>query len=182
MKKNFFLILSLVIAVGTVAGCQNRAANTELDVLRAKAQLEEQNKALARRFLEGLDGYRIEIFDEVFSSEARIYFPGTFEPLSIDQVKSLVSGFYDAFDNMDHNVQDLFADGDKVLARTRNSITHSGEFAGIAPTGKVIQLDELLVFRIEQGMIVELWIQEDFVWMYQQLGMELKPVTTPSER
>lgn len=97
-----------------MVGCEDQAAIAELDAFRTQAEIEEQNKALVRRYLESVDSYRIEIFDEVFSSDARIYFPGTFEPLSVDQVKQLADGFYNAFEVFAHNIRDLIADDDKV--------------------------------------------------------------------
>ena len=176
MNQKTPMLLPLAMILCFMVGCEDQTAMAELDEFRTQVKIEEQNKASIRRYLEGVDSYRIEIFDEVFSSDARIYFPGSFEPLSVDQVKQLVDGFYNAFDGIAHNLQDLMADDDKVLARTRNSATHTGEFMGISPTEKVIQFDELHLFRIEEGKIAELWIQEDFAWMYQQLGMELKPM------
>ena len=181
MNKKILVVLPLAMISVLMVGCENRAATSELDTFSAQVKVEEENKALVRRYLEGLDSYRVEIIDEVFSSDARIYFPGSFEPLSVDQVKPLLSGFYNAFDGMEHNIQDLIADGNKVLAKTRNSLTHSGEFSGISATGSVIQFEELALFRVEAGRITELWIQEDFLWMYQQLGMELKPITTQNQ-
>jgi predicted ester cyclase len=70
----------------------------------------------------------------------------------------------------------MISEGDKVLARTTDSATHTGEFMGIAPTGKTVKFGELHLFRIKEGKIAEYWIQEDFLWMNQQLGMELKPI------
>ena len=175
MNQKTPMILPLAMILCFMVGCEDQATIAELHAFRAQVEIEEQNKALVRRYLEGVDSYKIEIFDEVFSSDARIYFPGSFEPLSVDQVKQLADGFYNAFEVFAHNIRDLIADDDKVLARTRNSVTHTGEFVGISPTGKVIQFGELQLFRIDEGKIAELWIQEDFLRMYQQLGMELKP-------
>jgi len=175
MNQKTPMILTLAMTLFFIVGCEDQASIAELDAFRAQVAIEDQNKAIVRRYLEGVDSYRIEIFDEVFSSDARIYPPGSFEPISVDQVKPLLNGSYNAFEDITHNFEDLIADGDKVLARTRNSGTHTGEFASISPSGKVFQFGALHLFRIEEGKIAELWIQEDFLWMYQQLGMELKP-------
>jgi hypothetical protein len=91
-------------------------------------------------------------------------------------LKQLVSGFYKAFGDIAHKVEDMIAEGDKVLVRTTDSATHIGEFMGLAPTGKTVKFGELHLFRMKDGKIVEYWIQEDFLWMNQQLGMELRPV------
>jgi predicted ester cyclase len=156
--------------------CQDKAAIVDLEKFRAQAEIGEQNKALAERYLEGVDSYDTKRFDDVMSADCRIYFPGSFEPISREQLKQLVSGFYKAFGDITHKVEDMIAQGDKVLVRTTDSATHIGEFMGLSPTGKAVKFGELHLFRMKDGKIVEYWIQEDFLWMNQQLGMELKPM------
>jgi len=173
--KKLLTIIPLVLLLCFTFACQDKEAMAELEAMKAQAALEEQNKALVKSYLKGVDSYNIEIFDEVFSADAKFYFPGTFDPISREQIKQMVAGFYESFEDMTHRLDDIIADGDKVLARTTNSIVHTKEFNGIAPTGKTIWLEELHLFRISEGKIVELWVQEDFLWMWQQLGMELKP-------
>ena len=53
--------------------------------------------------------------------------------------------------------------------------THQGVFNGIQPTGKDFIGTAIGIFRLKDGKIVESWIEGDFLGMYQQLGMELKP-------
>jgi len=62
-----------------------------------------------------------------------------------------------------------------VVARITLRMTHKGEFMGIAPTGNDVAFGDLVIMRVEEGKIVEIWAQLDYLWMYQQLGMELKP-------
>jgi len=175
MKKHLFAVpLGLLLCFSFA--CQDRAAMAELEKFKAQAKLEEQNKALVKRYLEGLDSYNTEIFDEVLSADCQIYFPGSFESISREQLKQLVTGFYKVFENITHELEDMISEGDRVLARTTDSATHTGEFMGIAPTGKTVKFGELHLFRIKEGKIAEYWIQEDFLWMNQQLGMELRPI------
>ena len=172
--KEYLWIVPLVILICFTFACQDKAAIAELEKFRAQAQVGEQNKALAKRYLAGVDSYDTKSFDDVMSADCRIYFPGSFEPISREQLKELVSGFYKAFGNINHKLEDMIAEGDRVLARTTDSATHIGEFMGIAPTGKTVMFGELHFFRMRDGKIVDYWIQEDFLWMNQQLGMELK--------
>jgi len=37
-------------------------------------------------------------------------------------------------------------------------------------------LESYTYFVFKEGKIAEYWIQEDFLWMNQQLGMELRPI------
>lgn len=174
--KKYLWVVPLVIMICFAIACQDKAAMAELEKYRAQAEVGEQNKALAKRYLEGVDRRDTGIFDEVLSADCRIYFPGSFEPISREQLKQVVGGFYKVFENISHRPEDLIAEGDRVVARTTDSATHIGEFMGLAPTGKTVEFGELHLFRMKDGMIVEYWIQEDFLWMNQQLGMELRPI------
>ena len=52
---------------------------------------------------------------------------------------------------------------------------HQGEFLGIPPTGNKFKGSGILIFRIKNGKVVELWEEFDGVGLLEQLGMELKP-------
>jgi len=68
-------------------------------------------------------------------------------------------------------VEDLLADGDKVVARVSIRGTHQGTLRGIAPTGKPISVMAINVLRIENGQIVEHWGLADRLSALQQLGV-----------
>ncbi len=90
-------------------------------------------------------------------------------------MKKRVTSFFQNFGNITHKIEDMLAEGDKVLARNTASAIQTGWFKGISPTGKIHKIGQLLLYRISEGKIAEYWIQEDFLWMNQQPGMELKP-------
>jgi len=117
----------------------------------------------------------IDIFDELAAPGCRTYMPGSFDPISLGELKQFVRMAYEAFPDYTHTIEDIIADGDKVAVRCNLKGTHQGEFIGILPTSAEVKYDEILIFRIKDGKIVEAWIQEDALWMMQQLGMELKP-------
>ena len=71
---------------------------------------------------------------------------------------------------MASTIEDLFAEGDKVVLRFTFHGTHQGEFMGVAPTGKQVTMPGIDIFRIADGKIVELWGQEDVLGMMQQIG------------
>jgi len=75
-----------------------------------------------------------------------------------------------AFPDVHANIQDLIAEGDRVVERTNAQGTHKGEFNGIPPTGRPVTWSELHVYRIENGKIAELWSEIDFLGMMTQLG------------
>ena len=67
-------------------------------------------------------------------------------------------------------IEDLIAEGDKVVARITMTGTHIGDFFGIPATGKKISFSGIYIVRIANGKIVEHWGEEDSVGLLQQLG------------
>jgi predicted ester cyclase len=68
--------------------------------------------------------------------------------------------FLAAFPDTRHSLHDLLAEGDRVAARISAVGTHLGELFGIAPTGQRIENESLVIYRFEDGLIVERWCRE----------------------
>lgn len=69
-------------------------------------------------------------------------------------------------------IEDLIAEGDKVVCRFTASGTHQGEFMGIPPTEKRVTIMEIRIYRIIGGKIVECWGLFDQMGLMQQLGVK----------
>ena len=68
-------------------------------------------------------------------------------------------------------VEDLIAEGDKVVCRRTVHGTHSGEIMGIPPTGKALTTTATTIFRLEGGKAVERWNNTDDLDLLQQIGI-----------
>lgn len=75
-----------------------------------------------------------------------------------------------SFSDFRHEIEDQIAEGDKVVTRIKASGTHTGDFLGIAPTGKQVTMTGTAVHRIANGKIVEHWSDIDALGLFQQLG------------
>ena len=75
-----------------------------------------------------------------------------------------------AFPDDHHMIEDLIAEGDKVVARLTHSGTHQGAFLGLPPTGKHISMTSIHIFRFTDGQLVEHWANQDDLGLLQQLG------------
>jgi len=75
-----------------------------------------------------------------------------------------------AFPDMEMVVDDLFASGDKAVARVTAKATHKGEFMGIPATGNVAEMQLIDIMRIEDGLIREHWGVTDMLALMQQIG------------
>ena len=170
------MILPLALILCFMVGCQDKEAIAELEAMKAQAEVEEQNKALIRNYLKELDNKNFEIFNEAYAPDAKIYFPSnSSEPMSLEQSVPMVKSFCAAFPDISHSIEELIAVGDKVILRAIDRGTHQGEFSGIPATEKKIEFGVLVIFRVEDGKIVEAWEEFEMLGLMQQLGMELKP-------
>lgn len=87
----------------------------------------------------------------------------------LEHVTQFVSMVMQVFPDLHYTVEDLVAEGDKVVARLTISGTQQGAFMGMPPTGKHATISDVEIFRITGGKAVENWVQADFLSMVQQL-------------
>jgi predicted ester cyclase len=137
----------------------------------------EQNKALFRRLMEEVfDRGNISLIDELFAPdfvEHEELPPGI--PAGSEGVKQLSTMFRSAFPDFKATIDDMIAEGDKVVVRGTWSGTHEGEFMGIPPTGKRVSFGVIDIVRIAGGKFVEHWGQMDNMGLMQQLGLSPAP-------
>jgi len=74
------------------------------------------------------------------------------------------------FADYDITSEDIVAEGDKVVKRWVFQGTHSGEFAGIPPTGKRVTMRGITLYRLAQGRVSEMYWNYDVFGLLQQLG------------
>jgi steroid delta-isomerase-like uncharacterized protein len=80
-------------------------------------------------------------------------------------------GFMNAFPDSRVTIDDMIAEGDQVVTKKTFRGTHEGEFAGIPPTGKTVELQFVDIMRVHNGKIVEHWNCIDQLSFMQQLGV-----------
>ena len=138
---------------------------------------EAENKELARKLPEeAINEGNLDIIDEVVADDYVSRLPTFPEPIhGPDELKEAVSMFRTAFPDLEYTVEDLIAEGDKVVRRDRATGTHDGEFMGIEPTGKEVEFEGVVIFRVEDGQLVEAWSQGDMMGLMQQLGVVESP-------
>ncbi|MDH3680723.1 MAG: ester cyclase, partial [Acidimicrobiia bacterium] len=76
-----------------------------------------------------------------------------------------------AFPDLSCTVEDIIAEGQKVMVRFIVRGTHLGAFRGVPATGKKIEMGGISLERCAGGKIVEGWHYSDALGMLQQLGM-----------
>jgi steroid delta-isomerase-like uncharacterized protein len=135
--------------------------------------MSEEEKAVVRRFNELIGEFwrtgDADVFDEVLASDFVYHQPMT--PPDLEGFKQFLPMFRTALPDMRFAVEDLIAEGDKVVDRITFQATHQGEMMGTPPTGNTVTVTEIHISRIVQGKIVERWGQTDMLGMLQQLGV-----------
>ncbi len=176
--KKIFMIIPLVILLCFTISCQNKEAMTELEEMKAQAEVEAQNEELIRNYFKELDKGNAEILKEVYTPDAAYYFPsGISESMSVEQEIEMVKMFHNAIPELIYNIEELFSVGDRVIVRFVARGTHSGELEemGLPATGNKVEVSSIIIFRIENGKVVEERQEADMLGFMQQIGMELKP-------
>jgi predicted ester cyclase len=121
----------------------------------------ETNKRLVRRFIdEVIVGRKADVIDELAAGDfARA-------------AKRWVSPFERAFPDFRMEVVALIAEDDTVVAHFKCSGTHRGEWLGVPATGRRFErVDEIYIFRLEQGKLVSALGVEDNLARLRQLGI-----------
>ena len=132
----------------------------------------EQNKALVRQMVEEIfNRGNISLVDEIMAPdfvEREELPPGI--PRDREGVKMLTIMMRSGIPDFNATIDDVVAEGDRVVIRMTSRGTQTGEFMGMPPTGKSISVGVIDIFRIAGGKFVEHWGVTDMMGMMQQLG------------
>ena len=135
----------------------------------------EENKVVARRYFEAGNRNDLDAWDALCAPDM-VLLLGFAEPVrGLAGVKGFTAAFHAAFAPFYLRVEDLIAEGDKVVARWTTGGTHAGPLPSpggvIPPTGKEVAMSGISVLRLAGGRIVEERVQADVLGMMQQLGV-----------
>jgi len=134
------------------------------------------NKALVRRFVDEVQsGGNIDLIDEVCSPGFVNHSAPPEIPADREGLKILTAMFRGAFPDSHFTIEDMVAEGDKVVTRKTFHGTHEGEFMGMPPSGRAVSMGLIDIVRISDGRVVEHWSVGDSLGMMQQLGVIPQP-------
>ena len=140
------------------------------DKRETEEEMSEQNKTLARRWFEDLFSRgNLDAANEILSAEFVDHLTHEDER-GLEELKHYVGIYRNAFPDIQDIVEDIVAEGDKVVVRWLSSGTHQGEFMGVAPTGRHVTFTGMRLFRIADNKIVESWVNIDERGLQEQLG------------
>jgi steroid delta-isomerase-like uncharacterized protein len=135
--------------------------------------MSDENKAVVRRIFEDvLSGGDFDAIAELFGPNLVVHHPDVpYETRGQDGIRERLRGPRTAFPDLDCQIHDLFAEGDRVAIRYTVRGTNTGEIMGAEPTGKQFELEAQAIYRLEGGRVVEIWEAWNVLGLMQQLGM-----------
>jgi steroid delta-isomerase-like uncharacterized protein len=142
----------------------------------------EQNKTLVRRYWdEAWNKGNLTVVDELVAADFDGH-PLPSDPnfgLGPEGQKRLVGLYRGAFPDMRMTIDDMVAEGDRVVLRWTARGTNTGEMMGMPATGKSATVTGIIVNRLAAGKIAEGWGNFDALGMLQQLGVIPTPEQVP---
>lgn len=136
----------------------------------------KDNKHIVTRFVEELwNGRRLEIADAIFDGDCHTHqlqsgAPAVAAPRGPAAVKAHVTSWLSGFPDLEFRVEQMFAEGDRVLSQLAMDGTQTGEWMGIPPTGKHVNIRMITIHRIRTGKIIEDWVLVESLGLLQQFG------------
>ena len=131
----------------------------------------EENKAIVLRWFGELDRGNLDVVDELIADEYVDHNPALPNlPPGREGVRQYVRILKQAFPDAAHTIDDVIAEGNKVMTRVTAAGTFLGECVGYQPNGNVIQISGVAVHRIENGRLVEHWAHADMSGFMHQIS------------
>ena len=130
----------------------------------------EDLKALARRAYAIMSGGDLDELDELMVPGFIDHDPEPDQVPGAEGVKEAFRRLRSGFPDLKLAPEAMYVEGDTLIARGRDTGTHGGDYFGIPPTGKSVDVTGIDIVRIEEGKAVERWGVFDALKLMQQLG------------
>jgi len=137
---------------------------------------ESSNKATFGRIQDAVNTGDVEVIakvtDELVAPDVLIHMPLPVEaPRAHEAFRQLWAMLLRGLPDLHLTIEDLIAEGDKVVMRASVTGTHQGQYMGVQPTGKSITYNEIFIWRFVGGRIAEMWGVVDIFSQLKQLGV-----------
>jgi steroid delta-isomerase-like uncharacterized protein len=131
-------------------------------------QISDQNKSIIRKLYEQiLNTGRWELLDPIIAED----FIGVNNQKGPTAFAATVKGLRQGFPDIQWTVEDMVAEGDKVVVRWSWQGTHSNTFMGFQPTHKSLNNHAIAIYQFRENQIIHAWLESDRVGFLQQVGV-----------
>jgi predicted ester cyclase len=130
----------------------------------------EDNKALVRRAFEDLNQGSLGKADEYFTPNFVFHDAANPQVSNSEEYMQFLTGLMAALPGQ-FTIEDMIAEGDKVVSHYTFRSTHRGQWRGIPPTCKPVTITSTATYRFADGKVAEMWQNADTLGLLQQLGV-----------
>lgn len=166
------ILLSVQLSIAPVAASQLPAQpNAE----SSQIERSEANKAIALQF--ATDGWGTNAswqltWNELVADDVVYHFNSSAEPVvGLEANKAFNAELFVGFPDLHQTIETMIAEGDEVVYRSTLKGTHTGDFLGIAATGKPVEINDFTLLRIADNKVVEWWYECNLLEVMTQLGL-----------
>jgi steroid delta-isomerase-like uncharacterized protein len=140
--------------------------------LTSSAMTASQSKetAIAVKWYEAFDKNRPEILEAILSDDWQDIPDAPDTPRGSQTAKAVLKMLHTAFSDFHIAVEDIVAEGNKVVVRSTLSGTQTGPFAELPASGRKIEIQAVDIHLVEDGKIQKTWHTEDWMSGLRQLG------------
>ncbi|HEX4945705.1 MAG TPA: ester cyclase [Blastocatellia bacterium] len=130
----------------------------------------EENKTIARRYVDVWNQHDPAALDTVFAANAVRHDPATGVATGIESIRTIMQALLTAFPDLLITIDQALADEDCAILRWTATGTHNGDFQGIPPTGKPINVKGNSVYQCANGKMLAEHSIWDTLGLLKQLG------------
>ena len=156
MKKLLWMTAVMVVILFVGVGC------TTTD-----------NKEVMHSFLDLFVSGQWDRFEEVIAADCVLHYPGGVDVNGLDAITEGWGPQFAILTDLQVTTLAEIAEGDRHMEFLVFEAVYEGEFMGKQISGVPIKFNQVEMVRIDDGRIVEWWVEQDQLWKAQQLGMEL---------
>lgn len=130
----------------------------------------EASKSVVREYLSAFNDRDWQELEELVAPD--VFQHGIHGELEgAEEIVGFLEGHFDAFPDYAGHNEAIVAEDDLVVVRYHASGTHTGEYKDVEPTGIRATWTGMSMYRVEDGQIAEIWIEEDRLGLLEQLEM-----------
>jgi predicted ester cyclase len=157
-------------------GKSNQSPTKPQEAIMTIVQTDQENKAVVRRLYETVfNTGNFNLLKELISEE----FTGANGQKGSAQLEEQIKALRNGFPDIKWTIEELVAEGDKVVARSSWKGTHTGPFRTYAITRKAITNTAMALYQLKNGKIVKIWLETDRLGFLQAIDVVPDNIVSP---
>lgn len=171
MKKNKNLLTLMLVMLFTITSC-NTVSEKHLELEKAQTTLEENITMYESVWDKVINGRQIDLINEdYFDKDVVVLGTSEGDLTGLENFKTYYSNYVIGFSDAEFTIIDIFGQGDKIVKHWNFKGTHDGDFFGVQPTGKKVDVSGATLVKMKNGKIAAEQDYFDFLDFYTQLGL-----------